>query len=873
MREANPPTHYLRDYLPANFLIDEIDLHVSLHDDHAQVRSELRMRRNPKAQDQQAPLVLDGEQLELIRIEVDGQPLAAEAYQVDDEHLHIHRLPERCTIRIENRIHPHQNTALEGLYVSQGNFFTQCEAQGFRRITYFLDRPDVLARYTTTIEADRERYPVLLSNGNLQAQGELAEGRHFVTWHDPFPKPSYLFALVAGDLARVADVFTTASGRQVDLHFYVRRGDEPKCAHAIASLKRAMRWDEEQYGREYDLDLFMVVAVSDFNMGAMENKGLNIFNAQYVLASRETATDSDYEHIEAVVAHEYFHNWTGNRITCRDWFQLSLKEGLTVFREQQFCADMHSAAVKRIQDVQRLRTTQFPEDAGPLAHPVRPASYIEINNFYTPTVYEKGAEVIRMLHVLLGPAGFRRGMDLYFARHDGQAVTIDDFVAALADANGVDLQEFKRWYDQAGTPHVKARREHDPATRRLRLILRQHTPPSPGQPDKQPLVIPIRLGLLNTSGEPMPLRLADDPEAPLERVLQLREAEQVFEFAEVEAPAIVSLLRGFSAPVHLHHDLSRDERLLLVAHDQDAFNRWDAAQQLMAEMILEAAHKNGTIEPDPALIKALSDILADAHDDPAWAAEVLEVPAYDYLAGLMEPVVPDALDQARENFRRMLGQALEPEFKRCYEALKEVDVAGARRLKNRCLAYLCATEETPQHYADCCRLQYLQADNMTDALAALACLSRWRWTQTDAALADFYQRWRTEDLVVNKWFSLQAAAQRDDVLAQVRTLLGHPAFDIRNPNRVRALIGAFCRGNPRHFHAVDGSGYAFLLEQIKILAPLNPQVAARLIGSLTGYRRYAQPWQDTMHVVLNKIIQIKDLPKDIFEVVEKSLQT
>jgi aminopeptidase N len=604
----------------------------------------------------------------------------------------------------------------------------------------------------------------------------------------------------------------------------------------------------------------------------MENKGLNLFNAQYVLASRETATDSDYENIEAVVAHEYFHNWTGNRITCRDWFQLSLKEGLTVFREQQFCADMHSVAVKRIQDVQRLRTTQFSEDAGPLAHPVRPASYIEINNFYTPTVYEKGAEVIRMLHVLLGPAGFRRGMDLYFARHDGQAVTIDDFVAALADANGVDLQEFKHWYDQAGTPHIEVRREHDPATRRLRLILRQHTAPTPGQPDKRPLLIPIRMGLLNAAGEPLPLRLADADDAPLERVLQLDKAEQVFEFQDIEAPAIVSLLRGFSAPVHLHHDLSREERLLLVAHDQDAFNRWDAAQQLMAEMILQAAHENGTIESDPALIEALSAILADAHDDPAWAAEVLEVPPYDYLAGLMEPVIPDALEQAREGFRHMLGQALESEFKRCYEALKDVDDAGARRLKNRCLSYLCATEETPLHYADCCRLQYLRADNMTDALAALSCLSRWRWTQTDAALTDFYQRWQTEELVVNKWFSLQATAPRDDVLTQVRTLLGHPAFDIRNPNRARALIGAFCRSNPRYFHAADGSGYGFLFEQIEILAALNPQVAARLTGSLTGYRRYAQPWHDAMRATLQKIIGIKQLPKDVYEVVEKSIQ-
>ncbi len=872
MREASPSTHYLQDYRPSDFLIDEIKLHVSLYDDHALVRSELRLRRNPQVQDDQAPLVLDGEQLELIRIEVDGQTLADHAYQVDDEHLRIYTLPEHCTIRIENRIHPHLNTALEGLYVSQGNVFTQCEPQGFRRITYFLDRPDVLARYTTTIEAERERYPVLLSNGNREAQGALADGRHFVTWHDPFPKPSYLFALVAGDLAQVPDVFTTASGRRVDLHFYVCSGDEAKCTHAIASLKRAMRWDEEQYGREYDLDLFMVVAVSDFNMGAMENKGLNLFNSQYVLASRETATDSDYEHIEAVVAHEYFHNWTGNRITCRNWFQLSLKEGLTVFREQQFCADMHSAAVKRIQDVQRLRTTQFPEDAGPLAHPVRPASYIEINNFYTPTVYEKGAEVIRMLHVLLGPAGFRRGMDLYFTRHDGQAVTIDDFVAALADANELDLQEFKRWYDQSGTPHIEARREYDPATRCLRLILRQHTAPTRGQPDKQPLVIPVRMGLLNAAGERLPMRVADTDDVLLERVLQLREAEQVFEFQDVEAPAIASLLRGFSAPVHLHHDLSRDERLLLVAHDQDAFNRWDAAQQLMAEVILQAVRGQGTIEPDPALIDALAAILTDAHDDPAWAAEVLEVPAYDYLVGLMEPVVPDALEQARMRFQRMLGQALEPEFKRSYEALKAVDEAGARRLKNRCLAYLCATEETPQHYADCCHLQYLRADNMTDALAALSCLSRWRWTQTDAALADFYQRWQTEDLVVNKWFSLQATAQRDDVLCQVRSLLGHPAFNIRNPNRARALIGAFCRGNPRYFHAADGSGYAFLFEQIEVLAALNPQVAARLAGSLTGYRRYAQPWHDAMRGTLNKILQIKELPKDVYEVVEKSMQ-
>jgi aminopeptidase N len=872
-------TIYRKDYTPPPYLVDAVELHFDLDPQRTVVRSRLQLRRNPAAAGA-SPLVLDGQELELLGLELDGRPLTAGEYLIDAESLTIDGIPERCELAVTTAIGPAANTALEGLYVSSGNFCTQCEAEGFRRITYFPDRPDVMARFTTTVAGDRERCPVLLSNGNPVARGDLEGGRHFVTWGDPFPKPAYLFALVAGQLVCIEDRFVTASGREVALRFYVEERNRDKCAHAVASLKKAMAWDEATFGLEYDLDIYMVVAVDDFNMGAMENKGLNVFNSKYVLALPETATDADYQGIEGVIGHEYFHNWTGNRVTCRDWFQLSLKEGLTVFRDQEFSADMTSRAVKRIQDVRVLRNGQFPEDAGPLAHPVRPDSYQEINNFYTMTVYNKGAEVIRMQHALLGAAGFRQGLELYFQRHDGQAVTVDDFVAALADAGGVDLEQFKRWYAQAGTPVLTARGAWDGAAKSYILTLAQQTAATPGQEVKEPFHIPVAVGLLGRDGHDLPLRLAGEAVAGgTTRVLELREAEQSYTFLDVPEPPIPSLLRGFSAPVRLEIDLSDADLAFLFAHDSDPFNRGEAGQQLAVKVLLALvadAQAGRELRLPDHFRNACRSALTDAGADPALLAQALLLPAEGYLAEQMAVADPDAIHVAREFVRATLGTGLQRELQTAYMLHRvegpyrpEPAAVGRRSLRNLCLAYLAASgHPRGVGLAD---LHFRQADNMTDAMAGLSVLAGGESELRAPALGDFYARWRHDPLVVDKWLSLQATAPLPGTLAEVERLLSHPAFTLRNPNKVRALIGSFAHGNPVCFHAADGGGYRFVAERLLELDPLNPQVAARLAGAFGRWRRFGVGRQKLMCEQLQRILAAPQLSRDVAEVVGKTL--
>ncbi|MCP5420275.1 MAG: aminopeptidase N [Gammaproteobacteria bacterium] len=881
MKTDTPKTIYLKDYTPPEYRIDRVELRFELGEDATIVHSRLTMRRNlEQASLDQRPLVLDGQQLELLELRLDGQLVLPEAYTVDDEHLTLHRVPDAFHLEVTTRIYPQRNTALEGLYQSSGNFCTQCEAEGFRKITYFLDRPDVMAVYTTTLIADRTRYPVLLSNGNLINSGAADNNRHWATWHDPYKKPAYLFALVAGHLQRLEDSFETCSGRKVTLHIYVEPENVDQCDHAMASLKNAMRWDEEVFGREYDLDIYMIVAVGDFNMGAMENKGLNVFNTKYVLAKQETATDADFQGIEGVIGHEYFHNWTGNRITCRDWFQLSLKEGLTVFRDQEFSADRHSRTVKRIDDVRILRSTQFPQDAGPMAHPVRPASFIEINNFYTVTVYNKGAEVIRMLHTLLGKVGFRQGMDLYFARHDGQAVTTDDFVNAMADANAVDLEQFRNWYSQAGTPEVAVQGAYDPQARTYTLTLRQSCPPTPGQPLKKPFHIPVTVGLVDDAGRDLPLQLAGESK-PLSthRVLELRESEQRFQFVNVPSQPIPSLLRGFSAPVKLLYEYSDADLLFLLAHDGDEFNRWEAGQQLACRTILGLIEDRRQGRPW-ALAKefsaAFGEVLTDPTLDYALSARLLALPDESYLAEQMEVVDVEGIHEARLFLQRTLAFRLRDTLLATYQTHHErgefsidAKAIGKRSLKNRCLDYLVQLDD-PKLRALCLK-QLDQADNMTDELGALSLLVNCDFVERSIALTNFEKRWRREPLVMDKWFTLQAMSYLPGALVEVKSLMRHPLFNLKNPNKVRALIGAFCHSNPVRFHAGDGSGYAFLGDQVVALNGLNPQIAARLMGALTRWRKYDANRQELMQAQLERILKTPDLSSDVYEIASKTL--
>ena len=880
MLRDNPPTIYLKDYTPPEFAIDQVDLRFELGEKHTVVTSELRLHALETGGHLPTTLTLHGLELELLELVLDGEAVDSKQYRVEGETLSIDDVPEKFRLKIVTRIYPQNNTSLEGLYVSNNKFCTQCEAEGFRKITYYPDRPDVMAPFTTTLVADKAKYPVLLSNGNLVEKGDLDDGQHFAIWKDPFKKPSYLFALVAGNLDCLEDKYTTASGREVTLQLFVEPGNLDKTRHAMDSLKHAMQWDEQRFGLEYDLDIYMIVAVGDFNMGAMENKGLNIFNTAYVLAKPETATDNDYEGIEGVIAHEYFHNWTGNRVTCRDWFQLSLKEGLTVFRDQEFSADMGSAAVKRINDVRMLRAMQFAEDAGPMAHPVRPESYVEINNFYTVTVYEKGAEVVRMYQTLLGRDGFRKGMDLYFERHDGQAVTTDDFRAAMSDANGVDLAQFKRWYSQAGTPIVAVKDTYDEKAKTYTVHLKQSCPTTPGQSNKEPFHIPFALGLLDEQGKDIPLQLEGEASAgSTTRVLEFKQAEQRFKFINVASPPVPSLLRSFSAPVKIQSDLGNEQLSFLLANDSDPFNRWDAGQQLSINILLQLMddiENDRRLELDPLFIEAMRKSLLSAKLDPALIAETLVLPGEGYLIELSPPANPDTVHRARDFVRTELARALHNDFLKVYDANRSGDAyqynavdAGRRSLKNSCLSYLSmlADNEAIQR----CMQQYRQADNMTDALAAMAPLNNIDCAERGQVLQEFYDRWKGEALVINKWFSLQASTSLPDAFEHVQDLMQHPDFDIRNPNRVRSLVGAFSRGNPLRFHGPDGRGYRFLADQVLRLDPLNPQVASRMVGVFNNWRKFEKGRQALMKQQLERILATPDLSKDVHEIVSKAL--
>ncbi|MCA3233942.1 MAG: aminopeptidase N [Cupriavidus sp.] len=894
LRTDTPVTVYRKDYTPPAFAVDHVDLVLDIDPQRTIVTSTLKLQRTGPAD---APLVLSGEALELIGITLDGQPFTS--YRADGDTLTLTGLPTQGTLEITAACNPAANTTLSGLYVSNGNFFTQCEAEGFRRITYFLDRPDVMTTYRVTLRADRAACPVLLSNGNLLSQSDLPDGRHEAVWEDPFRKPSYLFALVAGKLECIEEKIVSASGKEKLLQVWVEPQDLDKTRHAMDSLIHSIRWDERRFGLELDLDRFMIVAVGDFNMGAMENKGLNIFNKKYVLANAQTATDVDFANIESVVAHEYFHNWTGNRVTCRDWFQLSLKEGLTVFRDQEFSADMMGSesgrAVKRIEDVRVLRQVQFPEDAGPMAHPVRPDSYEEINNFYTVTVYEKGAEVVRMYQTLLGRDGFRRGMDLYFKRHDGQAVTCDDFRAAMADANGRDLKQFDLWYSQAGTPVVSAKTQWDADAGTLSLTLTQRCPKvgietKAGTPDKQPFHIPFALGLIDAAGNDLPLQLDGEAQAAgTTRVLDFTQAEQTFRFVGLPKGAkapLPSLLRNFSAPVIVDYEYTDAELTFLLAHDSDAFNRWEAGQRLATRALLQLVgdvQAQRELKLDPALVAAFRTVLTDGSLNPAFREQALMLPAEAYLAERMGVADPAAIHRARLFMREGLARALKAEWLAAYEAnatpgdySPDADSMAKRALRNLALGYLADSGDADmQALAD---RHYQQSDNMTDRFAALSALVNSFAPGREHALADFYERFEDDALVIDKWFSLQGM-QRGEVgphagkrtIDTVRALMEHPAFNLRNPNRARSLIFSFCSGNPAQFHAADGSGYEFWADQVLALDAINPQVAARLARVMDRWQKYEIPLRDRMRAALERVAAASTLSRDVREIVGKSL--
>jgi aminopeptidase N len=856
--KTTPKTYYLKDYQPPAYLIDRVELCFQLDQQATQVHSVLHLRRN--SQGPGGPLRLDGEGLNTLELRLDGRPLAPGEYCIEDGQLSIEQVPQHCLLESRVEINPAANTALEGLYLSSGLLCTQCEAEGFRRISWFIDRPDVMASYRVRIEAERQRYPVLLSNGNPIEQGELAGGRHYAVWDDPFPKPCYLFALVAGDLSHIEASHQTPSGRRVRLRIYSEAENIARCQHAMDSLIKAMLWDERTYGRECDLDVYNIVAVNDFNMGAMENKGLNIFNAKFVLASPESATDADFHAVEGVIAHEYFHNWSGNRVTCRDWFQLSLKEGFTVFRDQAFSADMNSRGVKRIEDVRLLRTHQFAEDAGPMAHPVRPESYVEINNFYTLTVYEKGAELVRMLALLLGPQRFRQATDLYFQRHDGQAVTIDDFVACMAEVSGRDLRQFTGWYAQAGTPCVRVEQDYDASQGCYRLWLSQDRQP--------PLHIPLVLGLLGAQGEELL------PEGS--RLLELTQPRQEFVFTGLAQRPLPSLNRGFSAPVKLQLDYSDAELGRLMAQDSDGFNRWDAAQTLAQRLLLRWVAEGGQPELPAEFVQGFAASLGGAVADAALLAETLSLPSEAYLAEQMARVDVEGIHRAREGLKRQLGLQLQGQWLRLYADCAghpgsdlSPQAMGQRQLRNLALGYLMASESA-EALALCLR-QFEQADNMTERLAALTLLAASEAAQRTEALQQFQRHWQGDALVMDKWFAVQASVPRPETLQQVRGLMRHPAFSLRNPNRVRALISSFCNANPIGFHAADGSGYAFCREQVLALDGINPQVAARLVRALARWQRYSEPRSDLMRQQLQQIQAQPGLSRDVQELVAKSL--
>ena len=880
MRTDNPPTILREQYTPPAYFVDTVDMGFDLDPIETRVATRIQLTRNVASDDH--TITLSGDELRLIKISMNGKALAEPAYQLVDGNLLIADAPDQVTLDIETALAPQDNTSLMGLYVSSGNFFTQCEAEGFRKITFFPDRPDVMAKYTVMLRADKVAYPVLLSNGNLVDQGDLDDGRHFALWEDPFKKPSYLFALVAGKLVCQEETMRLKSGRDVLLQVWVEPGNLDKTQHAMDSLKNSITWDEERFGLELDLDRFMIVAVGDFNMGAMENKGLNVFNTKFVLANPRIATDVDYANIESVVGHEYFHNWTGNRVTCRDWFQLSLKEGLTVFRDQEFSADLVGSAsgraVKRIEDVRVLRQAQFPEDAGPMAHSVRPDSYLEINNFYTVTIYEKGAEVVRMYQTLFGRDGFRKGMDLYFARHDGQAVTCNDFRAAMVDANGRDLSQFERWYSQAGTPRVSVSTRYDAAAGTYAITLAQHCAATPGQPDKLPFHIPVAVGLLDSKGNDMALVVqggatVSTPQHTI--VLELTEAEQTFIFTGVTEQPVPSILRDFSAPVVLVVDYSDDELAFLMANDSDAFNRWEAGQRLATSRLLALVNDPSAAATATLLADALRATVNDRQLGASFREVILTLPSETMIAEALDVIEPQAIHAARQALRLALATTLRADLEVAYADNQtpgayqpDAISSGKRALKNVALSLLAELDDARVH--GLAQKQYDEAGNMTDRLAALAVLINTGAPGRHAALAGFYQEFEADPLVIDKWFTLQAMARSTDVAA-VRALMLHPAFTLKNPNRARSLVFSFCNGNPAQFHASDGSGYAFWAEQVIALNGINPQVAARLARSLDRWRKYAPARQALMQQALQQVAATAALSTDVLEVITKAL--
>jgi aminopeptidase N len=873
MRTDVPQPTRLAEYRPPAFLIDEVSLDFNLEPSSTRVKARLTVRRDG---DHTEALRLDGVRLKPISVAIDGRVLAAAEYRITDEDLTIAGVPDAFVLETEVEIDPAANTYLEGLYMSAGRFCTQCESEGFRKITWFPDRPDVLARYTVRIEADEAAYPRLLSNGNLVEAGALAGGRHYAVWNDPFPKPCYLFALVAGELDELADSLVTMNGRTVELRIYVDPGMATRATYAMDSLKRAMKWDEEAFGREYDLDLFMIVAVRDFNFGAMENKGLNIFNSSLLLADPETATDFDYERIEGVVAHEYFHNWTGNRITCRDWFQLCLKEGLTVFRDQSFSADQRGHAVQRIKDVKALRARQFPEDAGPLAHPARPNSYLKIENFYTATIYEKGSELIRMLNILLGKAGFRAGMDLYFERWDGQATTVEAFIQCFADSSGRDLADFFAWYEQAGTPQVSLLADYDAAGQVLELTLTQSTAPTQGQPDKRALPIPVAIGLLDEDGRVLPFRAPGDDALVDETVIVLNQLKQVVRLEGVARTPVMSPLRGFSAPVGLTTNTPAKDRYVLLAADPDLFNRWESGQELARDLILARAAGVPDEVGEERYAAAVGRGLDDQSAEDAFKALLLALPSEADLALASSPADPAAIHEAREALRARMAIHLSDLLRRLHGGLQSAETfspdaqnAGRRALRNASLELLAADphaqnlERAVGHFE--------AAANMTDAMGGLSALMMIGGEAFDKALAEFYERWKHEPLVVDKWFAIQARSPSDEVLGRILGLTAHPAFDPKNPNRLRALVSTFASGNPARFHDPSGAGYRFLADQILAVDGFNPMTAARLVEPLGGWRRYTPELGALMREQLQRIVDTPGLSKNVYELASRSL--
>lgn len=878
MIQTGKTVFFRKNYKAPEYSIKEIDLNFQLYETKTRVTAKSHIQRNNK--EKPCPLILNGEELKLISIKINGRTLSSSEYNLDNTSLTVLTPPAAFELETVTEIYPQKNKALEGLYQSGSLFCTQCEAEGFRKITYYLDRPDVLAVFTTRIEADIEKCPVMLSNGNLIERGSVEDNRHFVVWKDPFPKPCYLFALVAGRLSFVQDKFITCSGRAVDLKIYVEKKNLDKCDHAMVSLKKAMEWDEKTYGLEYDLDTYMIVAVDDFNMGAMENKGLNIFNSKYVLSSPETATDEDYLGIEGVIAHEYFHNWTGNRVTCRDWFQLSLKEGLTVFRDQLFSAEMNSPAVQRIKDVQILRNFQFREDSGPMAHPVRPETYEEINNFYTVTVYNKGAEVVRMMETLLGREGFRKGMDLYFQRHDGQAVTCDDFVAAMADATGTDLDQFKNWYCQAGTPVLEVTSKWEEDHGKFHLTVSQSCPDTPGQKgkDKKPFHIPLALGLLAGNGHDLLEKNGCTTE-----ILHLKQKKQTFTFENLAEKPVVSFLRDFSAPVDVKKTktFQRDEELaFLMKYDSDLYNRWESATRLSTSTILDIVKKlpkDPSIQFNELFFDAVFHSITEKTEDPALLALALELPPETALALQLDSVDPDLLFQGRTMIRRELAGRFQNEFLALYKNNQETgkysispEAMGKRRLKNCALSYLMSLDPLPESSLQLCMEQFTTSANMTDTIAALRSISHHPGKIRNALFTDFYRKWEHDSLVMDKWFAIQATSSHENCLSTVKHLLNDKLFSMENPNKVRSLIGAFCSGNHVRFHALNGEGYSFLSDMVLQLDSINPQIAARLVSPLTNWKRYEKRRQALMKKELERIANKTGLSPDVSEIVNKS---